>query len=236
VSPLAGRRAFVTGASSGIGAATARALAEAGACVALASRDRSALDRMARELSGRAQPFTCDVRDEVALARVVRDAAAALGGIDLVVAAAGLGRFERAERMSVDAWDEVIDTNLRGTFLVFRETLPHVRPARGHLFAIASIAALRPFPESAAYGASKAGVRALAQVVAEEVRREGVRVTTIVPGAVDSPFWDRAGGTTLDRSRMLRPEDVARAIVHAASVPAGATMDEIVLMPPDGVL
>lgn len=236
MSLLAGRRAFVTGASSGIGAATARALAEAGACVALASRDRSALNGMARELSGRAQPFPCDVRDEVALARAVRDAAAALGGIDLVVAAAGLGRFEAAERMSVDAWDEVIDTNLRGTFLVFRETLPHVRRARGHLFAIASIAALRTFPESAAYSASKAGVRALAQVVAEEVRREGVRVTTIVPGAVDSPFWDRAGGTALDRGRMLRPEDVAQAIVHAASLPAGATMDEIVLMPPDGVL
>jgi NADP-dependent 3-hydroxy acid dehydrogenase YdfG len=236
VNPLAGRRAFVTGASSGIGAATARALAEAGACVALASRDRPALDLVARELSGRAQPFPCDVRDEAALARAVRDAAAALGGIDLVVAAAGLGRFERTERMSADAWDEVVDTNLRGTFLVFRETLPHVRQARGHLFAIASIAALRPFPESSAYGASKAGVRALAQVVAEEVRREGVRVTTIVPGAVDSPFWDRAGGTALDRGRMLRPEDVARAIVHAASVPAGATMDEIVLMPPDGVL
>jgi NADP-dependent 3-hydroxy acid dehydrogenase YdfG len=236
MSMLAGRRAFVTGASSGIGAATARALAEAGACVALAAREGHALERVTRELAGNAKAFVCDVRQEGDVARTVRDAAAALGGIDLVVAAAGLGRFSRAEQMRVEEWDEVIDTNLRGTFLVFHETLPHVRRAKGHLFAIASIAATRPFTESAAYSASKAGVRALAQVVAEEVRREGVRVTTIVPGAVDSPFWDRAGGTALDRVRMLQPEDVARTIVHAAAVPARASVDEIVLMPADGVL
>jgi len=236
MSVLAGRRAFVTGASSGIGAATARALAEAGACVALAAREGDALGRVMRGLSGSAKAFVCDVRQEREVARAVQDAAAALGGIDLVVAAAGLGRFGRAERIRVEEWDEVIDTNLRGTFLVFHETLPHVRRAKGHLFAIASIAATRPFAESAAYSASKAGVRALAQVVAEEVRREGVRVTTIVPGAVDSPFWDRAGGTALDRGRMLQPEDVARTIVHAAAVPARASVDEIVLMPADGVL
>ena len=236
MSALAGRRAFVTGASSGIGAATARALVEAGACVALAARGGEALSEVARELSASAKPFICDVRDEADVARAVRDAVAALGGIDLVVPAAGLGRFARTDEMAIDDWDEVIDTNLRGTFLVLHETLPHVRRARGHLFAIASVAALRPFAESAAYCASKAGLRALAQVVAEEVRREGVRVTTIVAGAVDSPFWEHAGGTQLERDRMLRPEDVARTIVHAASLPARASMDEIVLMPADGVL
>ena len=233
---LEGRRALVTGASSGIGRATARALAEAGACVALAARDPNALEQVARELDGKAKTFVCDVRDAEAVARVVREAAAGFGGLDIVVPAAGLGRFGPTERLPVAEWDEVIETNLRGTFLVFREALPHVRRAHGHLFAIASVAAMRPFAESGAYCASKAGVRALAQVVAEEVRREGVRVTTIVPGSVDSEFWDRAGGTDLDRRRMLRPEDVARAIVHAASVPAHASMDEIVLMPRDGVL
>jgi NADP-dependent 3-hydroxy acid dehydrogenase YdfG len=236
VSGLSGKRALVTGASSGIGAATARALAGAGACVALAARDRERLGTLARALPGNAMDYGCDVRDEGEVARLVRDVAGSLGGIDIVVAAAGLGRFGATERMSVTDWDEVLDTNLRGTFLVFREALPHVRRARGHLFAIASIAALRPFAESAAYCASKAAVRALAQVVAEEVRREGVRVTTIVPGSVDSPFWERAGGTALDRSRMLRPDDVARTIIQAASTPAGASLDEIVVMPPDGVL
>ncbi|HEV8536947.1 MAG TPA: SDR family NAD(P)-dependent oxidoreductase [Candidatus Limnocylindria bacterium] len=236
MSALGGRRAFVTGASSGIGRATARALAEAGAEVALAGRAGEALADLADELDGRAKALECDVRDPGAVARAVREAVSELGGIDIVVPAAGLGRFARTDRMRVDAWDEVVETNLRGTFLVFRETLPHVRRARGHLFAIASVAAMRPFAESGAYCASKAGVRALAQVVAEEVRREGVRVTTIVPGAVDTEFWDRAGGTHLDRERMLRPEDVARTILHAVSVPAHASMDEIVLMPAEGVL
>ena len=145
-------------------------------------------------------------------------------------------RFAAVEDTPTDEWREILDTNLTGTFLVFRETLPHVRRARGHLFAIASIAATRPFAQSAAYSASKAGVRALAAVVAEEVRREGVRVTTIIPGAVDTPFWDRAGGTELDRSRMLRPDDVARAILRAAAEPETTSIDEIVVMPAEGVL
>ena len=236
IETLAGRRAFVTGASSGIGAATARALAAAGAGVALAARDGPALEKLARSLGGRATTHRCDVRDERAVARAVGDAAEALGGIDIVVAAAGIGRFAAVEDTSLEDWREVIDVDLTGTFLVFRATLPHVRPARGHLFAIASIAAKRPFAQSAAYCAAKAGVRALAAVVAEEVRREGVRVTTILPGAVDTPFWERAGGTELDRSRMLRAEDVARTIVHAAAEPEGISIDEIVVMPSDGVL
>jgi len=233
---LAGRRAFVTGASSGIGAATARALVEAGARVALAARNGEGLADVARRLDGRATSHACDVRDERQVAHAVRDAAEAMGGIDLVVSAAGLGRFAAVEDTPPDEWREILDTNLTGTFLVFRETLPHVRRARGHLFAIASIAATRPFAQSAAYCASKAGVRALAAVVAEEVRREGVRVTTIIPGAVDTPFWDRAGGTELDRSRMLRPDDVARAILRAAAEPETTSIDEIVVMPAEGVL
>ncbi|OLE77237.1 MAG: hypothetical protein AUG02_02370 [Chloroflexi bacterium 13_1_20CM_2_70_9] len=232
---LAGRRAFVTGASSGIGAATARALVEAGARVALVARNGEGLADVARRLDG-ATSHACDVRDERQVARAVRDAAEAMGGIDLVVSAAGLGRFAAVEDTPPDEWREILDTNLTGTFLVFRETLPHVRRARGHLFAIASIAATRPFAQSAAYSASKAGVRALAAVVAEEVRREGVRVTTIIPGAVDTPFWDRAGGTELDRSRMLRPDDVARAILRAAAEPETTSIDEIVVMPAEGVL
>ena len=233
--PLQQRRAFVTGASSGIGAATARALVEAGARVALVARNGEGLADVARRLDG-ATSHACDVRDERQVAHAVREAAEAMGGIDLVVSAAGLGRFAAVEDTPPDEWREILDTNLTGTFLVFRETLPHVRRARGHLFAIASIAATRPFAQSAAYSASKAGVRALAAVVAEEVRREGVRVTTIIPGAVDTPFWDRAGGTELDRSRMLRPDDVARAIVRAAAEPETTSIDEIVVMPAEGVL
>jgi len=236
VSPmLAGCRALVTGASSGIGRATARALAAEGARVALAARDRPALDALARELEG-AVVTACDVRDAAAVDAAVAEAAGGFGGLDLVVTAAGLGRFGDTASFPVEEWDEVLDVDLRGTFLVLRAALPHVRRSKGRLITLSSVAALRPFPGSAAYCAAKAGVRALAQVVAEENRRAGVRVTNLVVGAVDSPFWDRAGGTELAHERMLRPEDVARTIVQTAAQPAGASVDEIVLMPPEGIL
>ena len=232
---LRGRCAFVSGASSGIGAATARALAAGGARVALAARDRDALDTLARELpTSVATP--CDVRDARSVDDAVGAAVRSFGGLDLVVTAAGLGRFGDTASFSVEDWDEVVDVDLRGTFLVVRAALPHVRRAKGHIFTLSSIAATRPFAGSAAYCAAKAGVRAFAQVVAEENRRDGVRVTNLVVGAVDSPFWERAGGTELARDRMLKPDDVARAIALAAAQPTSTSLDEIVLMPPDGVL
>lgn len=232
---LAGRCALVTGASSGIGRATARALTAEGARIALAARDRTSLESLARELPG-SLALACDVTDAAAVAATVASVAEGLGGLDLVVAAAGLGRFGDTASFPVEDWDEVLDVNLRGTFLVVREALPHLRRSGGHLITLSSVAAVRAFPGSAAYCAAKAGVRALAQVVAEENRRQGVRVTNLVVGSVDSPFWDRAGGTELPREKMLRPEDVARAIVQAAAQPPGASLDEIVLMPPEGVL
>ena len=216
MSDLEGRRAFVTGGSSGIGAATVAALREAGARVVA---------------PGRAD---CDVRDAGSVKWAVSAAADELGGLDLVVPAAGLGRFAPTAEVAVDDVDEVMAVNFRGTFVVLREALPHLIGSRGHAFVLASIAALRPFPMSAAYCASKAAVRSVAQVIAEEYRHTGLRMTTLVVGSVDTPFWDRAGGTELPRDRMLRPGDVARAIVQAAA--ATASVDEIVLMPPDGVL
>lgn len=232
---LAGRRAFVSGASSGIGAATARALAGSGARVALAARDRTALDALAGELDG-AIVASCDVREPRSVQGAVSAAADALGGIDIVVTAAGVGRFGDIDSFGVDDWDHVFDVGLRGTFLVVQAALPHVPPEGGDVITISSIAAIRPFAGSAAYCAMKAGVRSFAQVLAAERRGHGLRVTNMVVGSVDSPFWDRAGGTELARDRMLRPDDVGRAIAWAAAQPAGTSVDEIVLMPKDGVL
>lgn len=232
---LDGRRAFVSGASSGIGAAAARALAAAGARVALAARDRAALEALAAELPG-ALAVPCDVRDERSVDAAVGAAADALGGIDIVVTAAGVGRFGEIASFDAADWDLVFDVGLRGTFLVVHAALPHVPPAGGDVITISSIAALRPFPGSAAYCAMKAGVRSFAQVLAEERRRTGLRVTNMVVGSVDSPFWERAGGTELARERMLRPDDVGRAVAWAAAQPSGTSVDEIVLMPKDGVL
>jgi len=225
----------VSGASSGIGAACARALTAAGARVALAARDRSALDALAKELDG-AVATPCDVRDAGSVDAAVTAAARAMGGIDLIVTAAGVGRFGEVGGFSVDDWDLVFDVGLRGTFLVVQAALPHVPPSGGDVITISSIAAVRPFVGSAAYCAMKAGVRSFAQVLAAERRAKGLRVTNMVVGSVDSPFWERAGGTELARDRMLRPEDVGRAVAWAAAQPPGTSVDELVLMPKDGVL
>lgn len=232
---LDGRRAFVSGASSGIGAAIARALAAGGARVALAARDRAALDAMARHLPG-AVVAPCDVRDADSVRAAMRSAAAALGAIDIVVTAAGVGRFGDVASFAAEDWDLVFDVGLRGTFLVVQAALPHVPPTGGDVITISSIGAVRPFPGSAAYCAMKAGVRSFAQVLAAEQRQSGLRVTNMVVGSVDTPFWERAGGTALARDRMLRPDDVGRAVAWAAAQPAGTSVDEMVLMPKDGVL
>ena len=225
----------MSGASSGIGAAAARALTAAGARVALAARDRPALEALAKELDG-AVATPCDVRDGESVDAAVSAAAQALGGIDIVVTAAGVGRFGEVGAFEVEDWDLVFDVGLRGTFLVVQSALRYVPPAGGDVITISSIAAVRPFPGSAAYCAMKAGVRSFAQVLAAERRTKGLRVTNMVVGSVDSPFWERAGGTELARDRMLRPEDVGRAVAWAAAQPQGTSVDELVLMPKDGVL
>jgi 3-oxoacyl-[acyl-carrier protein] reductase len=232
--PLRGRQALVTGASRGIGAATARALADAGASLVLAARPSADLDRVAAELPD-ARAVPTDLRDAAAVERLVA-AAAELGGPDLLVHAAGVGAFAPIEASTVDGWDEMLDVNLRAAYLLCRLALPGMRARRrGHVFTIVSIAGVRAFPGAAAYCASKFGLLGLTRVLAEEARRDGVKVTAVLPGSVDTPFWDRAGGD-LPRDRMLRPEAVAEAIVFAATAPPTVHHDEIVVMPPDGVL
>jgi NADP-dependent 3-hydroxy acid dehydrogenase YdfG len=129
----------------------------------------------------------------------------------------------------------MLDVNLRATMVVSRAALPvMIRQGRGTIVNIASIAATRTIPGSAVYAATKAGVVAFSRVLAEEVR-PAVRVGVILPGAVDTPLWDTIGGGP-DRSRMLRPEDVARVVLLMASLPPGAAAGEIRLLPAGGIL
>ncbi len=236
VESLEGRVAVVTGASRGIGAATVRAFASAGARVVLAARLSEDLHGLGREVDGLVVPTNVRAPDQVKA--LMETADRELGGVDLVVAAAGIGRFGAVADLALDDWDDTFAVNLRGTFLTCQAALPYLlrSPRRGHIFTLVSIAATRAFPNAAAYCASKAGLLAFTRVLAEEVRRQGVKVTAVIPGSVDSPFWDAAGGTELPREAMLRPEDVAAAIVQIAQQPSRVYTDEITIMPPSGVL
>jgi NAD(P)-dependent dehydrogenase (short-subunit alcohol dehydrogenase family) len=207
--------------------------------LALAARNEAPLHVLADELSaGNADvlPIACDVTREADVERAAQATVERFGRLDAVVCAAGVGGFGPTTETSLDSWSAQINTNLTGTFLTCREALKVMLPQRsGHLITILSVASKVVFPGAAAYCASKWGAYGLTKALAEEVRREGVRVSAILPGSVDTPFWDEIGGGP-PRADMLQAERVAEAVRYALDAPPDASVDEIHLMPPKGIL
>ena len=236
---LAGRAALVTGAGRGIGRAIALALAREGAVVALAARTRKELDAVAAtigESGGRALVLPADVSIATDVERVVADTVAKLERLDVLVTSAGVASFGPVVEAKVEDWDSMLAVNLRGAMLACRAAAPRmIAQGAGTIINVASIAATRVLGGAAAYSATKAGLVAFSRVLAEELRGTGVRVGLLVPGAVDTPLWDAIPGAP-DRRRMLQPEDVARAAVLMASLPARASLEEVTLLPAEGIL
>jgi NADP-dependent 3-hydroxy acid dehydrogenase YdfG len=236
---LQGQVAIVTGAGRGIGHAVATALAREGATVVLAARTRQQLASIAaaiRESGGAALAIPTDVTQDAGVEAMVEQAIAELGRLDILVTAAGLASFGPVVGTKPGEWDGMLAVNLRAVMVTCRAVLPMmIRQRRGTIINIASVAAQRPIPGASVYTATKAGVIGFSRVLAEELRGEGVRVGVLVPGAVDTPLWDTIPNSP-DRSRMLRPEDVARAAVLMASLPPGASLEELTLLPQGGIL
>lgn len=236
---LAGRTAVVTGANSGIGRATALALARVGVNVVLAARTAATLDAVAQEcadLPGQAVGIPTDVTDEAAVVALMDTAAGRFGHLDILVTSAGGAAFGSIMESRTEDWDLLMAVNLRGTYLCCKAALRHMLPRKqGHVLNVLSIASRMILPGSAAYTASKFGALGLTKVIAADVRAEGIKVTAVIPGAVDTPLWDKSGGD-LDHAKMLSPADVADAMLGVMAQPAGIHTDELVLMPPLGVL
>ena len=231
--------AIITGAGSGIGRAVALSLARAGAKVVLAARTKQNLDAAANEITkngGTALVIPTDVGNEQQVEALVAKTKTAFGHIDILVTSAGGAVFGPLLESRTEDWDTMININLRGPYLcckhVIREMIPR---GRGHILNVLSIASTHILPGSTGYTASKFGALGLTKVIAAEVRSSGIKVTAVIPGAVDTPLWDNSG-STLDRGKMLSSNDVANAMLSIISQPPGIYTDEIVLMPPLGVL
>jgi NADP-dependent 3-hydroxy acid dehydrogenase YdfG len=236
---LEGKTALITGAGRGIGRAIARAFAAEGAAVALVSRSRADLATVAaevREAGGRALALPTDVTQDAAVEALVEDVAGELGRLDILVTSAGAAAFGPVAGSKPADWDTMLALNLRAVMVCCHAVLPvMLRQRSGMIINLSSIASKRALPGSAVYTATKAAVDAFSRVLAEEMRPHGVRVGVLAPGAVDTPIWDSMGASP-PREKMLRAEDVARAAVLMATLPPNAALEELTLLPAEGIL
>jgi NADP-dependent 3-hydroxy acid dehydrogenase YdfG len=216
---------LITGASTGIGAATARQAAEAGYRVVLAARSKDKLDALAGELGDdRALAVECDVTEwdqQEALARTAIDR---FGRIDVVFANAGFGGARGFLKDSPEHWRDMVLTNVLGVAYTIRATLPELRERAGHVV-ITSSAAGRRALQGSLYSASKHAVTAMGEALRQDVNGTGMRVTLIEPGMVDTPFFDNPVQDALG------PEDVARTVMFAVSQPPHVDVNEILMRP-----
>jgi NADP-dependent 3-hydroxy acid dehydrogenase YdfG len=233
---LAGKIALVTGGGSGIGAASAKALLDEGAKVAIAGRDQKKLDAVAREL-GNVLPVAADVSDAKQVAALVATVTKKLNGpIDILVNNAGTNLKERTFReLTPEAWDRLIDTNLNGAFYAIHAVAPAMLERKdGIIINIVSTSGLRATPlGGVAYAASKFGQAALGLAIGAEEKDAGIRVCNIYPGEVDTPIlvFRPQPISEEHRARILRPEDVAEAVRFVAIQPKHVSIPELIIKP-----
>ncbi len=229
---LQGTTALVTGASSGLGRAISLALAGQGVKVGLLARNEEKLAAVQEEIEGAggtAHSVSADVSEPEQVQRAVEAVAEFGGGLHIVVNNAGLGIFKPVEEMSVEEWDTHINVMLRGAFLVCKYALPHLYEQKhGHVINISSLWAKRFCAKCSAYTAAKFGVRGFTQSLREEARAHNVKVTNVMPGTVDTPFFEKADWET-DLSQALQAEDIASTILCVLSLPDRAAIEEVVV-------
>jgi len=240
-SPSTVRRALITGASSGIGEATARAFAQAGFHVALVARSAEKLKALTNELSTsgiQAKAFPMDLSDLAALKQNIANVESAFGPIDVLVNSAGMGYTGQLGDMALADWQRVMALNVTSVFQVMQAVLPSMRQrAEGTIVNVASIAAQQSFENWGAYGVSKAALVALSDAVRGEEAAHGIRIVTISPGAVNTPIWDTdTVQAEFDRSAMLDAQTVAQTILHSVLLPSNALVSSITLTPAGGAL
>ena len=217
-----GKTVIITGASAGIGAATARAFATAGARVVLAARDEARLQEVARGLPGRPLVVPTDVSERGAVERLVATTVETCGGIDLVINNAGVGLAAPVAELRREDFERALAVDLFGPLALTQAALPHMRKrGRGQLIFVSSVVGLRALPYLGGYAAAKAALDRLVEALRVELRGSGVAVTLVRPGTTNTGFADRRLGSGRERRRVnaraATPEQVAQAILRAAT-------------------
>ena len=238
---LRGLAAVITGAGSGVGRAVAMALAEAGGTPVLVGRTRESLEETASlvaGIGGESLVLPADVTNEATVLEVFARAAEKFEGIDVAILSAGIGRYGAIESYPVPDWNATIAANLTGPFLCAKAAIPHLRArGGGAIVAVSSGAGKQGYPQLGAYSASKFGLMGLMQGLAAEVANDGIKVCTVVPGSVLTPFGDRSVAEKRDAMasdpgrKYLYPEDVAEAILFLLRQPRHAWTQELNLWP-----
>ena len=231
---LTGKIALVTGGTKGIGRAIANALNREGATVVITARKQAEIDLAVKELNksrpNSSKGFTCDVRDYEQVKALFSSIVAEFSGLDLLVNNAGIGIFDTVEAMTPEQFRAVLETNLSGVFYCCHEAIPVMRQrGGGYIINISSLAGANPHPRMAAYNASKFGLNGFSEALMQEVRHDGIKVSYIMPGSVNTEF----GGDepSSEKNWQLQPDDIARAVVDLLRHPDRSLVSRVEIRP-----
>jgi NAD(P)-dependent dehydrogenase (short-subunit alcohol dehydrogenase family) len=236
--PSQGKVVLVTGAGSGLGEATARAFTNAGCSVVCIDINGEAAERVRRDLANqdtKSIALQCDVSNAEAVFKRVEAVDAHFGRLDIVVNCAAIDHTLSVDEMTIEQWDQVINVNLRGPFLLAKAALPLMRRQHsGHIINVASTAATRAWANASAYHASKWGLVGFSRGLGVEGRADGIRVTTIIPGGMRTHFFDRFAEQHIpmpEQQNLQDPANVAKVIVFATQVPPESALQEVIITP-----
>ena len=225
--------ALVTGGSKGIGLAIAEALVKRGAGVVITARNVGELEAAAAGLNalgaGKAVAVVSDARDYASLEAAVQASVSHFGGLDVLIANAGVGIFKPVQELSLEDWDAVIDTNLTGVFYSVKASVPELAKRKGYIINLSSLAGKNPFKLGAAYNASKFGLNGFSEAIMLDLRPLGIKVSQVMPGSVATHF----GGHTPSEADAwkIQPEDIAQIVVDLLEMPARTLPSRVEVRP-----